>query len=73
MRPNPRSISLDFKWFRGVRGTRASNTSRAGLHMDNVYMGRGSAQLHTVWLPWHDVSIARGGLAVLVGINPIVT
>ena len=35
--------------------------------MDNVYMGRGSGRLHTVWLPWHDVPVARGGLAVLSG------
>lgn len=38
------SISLDFKWFRGIRGAQTS-TSGAGLHMDNVYMGRGSARL----------------------------
>ena len=30
-------------------------------------MGRGSDRLHTVWLPWHDVPIERGGLAVLAG------
>jgi len=62
------SISLDFKWFRAIRG-HATSGSGAGLHMDNVYMGRGSQQLHTVWLPWHDVPIERGGLAVLAGSN----
>ena len=30
-------------------------------------MGAGSSNLHTVWLPWHDVSVARGGLVMLEG------
>jgi hypothetical protein len=30
-------------------------------------MGAGSPNLHTVWLPWHDVSVARGGLVMLEG------
>eukprot|EP01052_Picozoa_sp_SAG31_P011106 SAG31_NODE_622_length_13493_cov_7.301254_4_plen_350_part_00 len=54
--------SLDFKWLRAVRPGGFS-----GFHMDNVYMGRGSEQLHTVWIPWHDVDLALGGLAVLGG------
>ncbi len=60
------AISLDFKWFRAIRG-HATSVSGAGLHMDRVYMGRGSRRLHTVWLPWHDVPVERGGLAVLSG------
>lgn len=60
------AVSLDFKWFRAIRG-HATSVSGAGLHMDRVYMGRGSSQLHTVWLPWHDVPVERGGLAVLSG------
>ena len=62
------AVSLDFKWFRAIRGhTTSATLSGAGLHMDRVYMGRGSSQLHTVWLPWHDVPVERGGLAVLAG------
>lgn len=60
------AVSLDFKWFRAIRGA-ATSVSGAGLHMDRVYMGRGSGQLHTCWLPWHDVPLERGGLAVLAG------
>ena len=62
------AVSLDFKWFRAIRGhTTSATLSGAGLHMDRVYMGRGSSHLHTVWLPWHDVPVERGGLAVLSG------
>ncbi len=35
--------------------------------MDNVYMGRGSDQLHTFWLPFHDIDLATGGLVVVEG------
>ena len=28
-------------------------------------MGRGSQQLHTVWVPWCDVPVELGGLVVL--------
>ena len=56
------AVSLDYKWFRAVLPEQYS-----GFHMDNVYMGAGSADLHTVWLPWHDVSIEKGGLVMLEG------
>ena len=38
-----------------------------GYHMDNVYMGRGSNQLHTFWLPFHDIDMDTGGLVVVEG------
>ena len=30
-------------------------------------MGAGSKRLHTVWLPWHDIDVTKGGLVVLEG------
>ena len=30
-------------------------------------MGRGSPDLHTVWIPWMDVPVSLGGLAVIEG------
>jgi hypothetical protein len=34
-------------------------------------MGAGSRELHTVWLPWHDVPIDKGGLVMLEGSNAL--
>ena len=56
------AASLDYKWFRAVVPEQYS-----GFHMDNVYMGAGSKRLHTVWLPWHDIDVTKGGLVVLEG------
>jgi len=53
---------FDFKWLRAVRPRGFS-----GFHSDGVYMGRGSARLTTVWIPWMDVGLTLGGLAVLSG------
>eukprot|EP01048_Picozoa_sp_COSAG05_P023239 COSAG05_NODE_4948_length_1317_cov_0.930213_2_plen_216_part_00 len=58
------AATLDFKWLRAVRPGAVS-----GVHCDNVYMGRGSLQLHTVWIPWMDVPPSLGGLAVVSGSN----
>ena len=58
--------TLDWKWVRVVPPGR-----RGGFHMDNVYMGRGSARLCTVWVPWSDVPVEHGGLVVLRGSNSL--
>ncbi len=52
--------TFTFKWFRAMCPGQSS-----GFHVDNVYMGKGSSQLYSVWVPWHDVDIDRGGLVVL--------
>jgi hypothetical protein len=54
--------TFDFKWMRltGREGF-------TGAHMDIVYMGRGSANLYTVWTPIGDVPYEQGPLAVLAG------
>jgi len=56
------STTLDFKWLRAMTPGESS-----GFHMDNVYMGRGSPQQLTCWLPFQEVSFELGGLAVLGG------
>lgn len=55
--------SFDYKWLRGV--PRAGFT---GAHVDAVYMARGSARLHTTWIPLDPAaSLELGGLAMLRG------
>jgi hypothetical protein len=49
-----------FKWFRAMCPGQSS-----GFHVDKVYMGKGSPSLVSVWIPWHDVDVERGGLVVL--------
>ena len=56
------AMTFDYKWMRLV-GT-GDNT---GAHMDNVYMGRGSPNLYTVWTPLGDVPYEQGPLAILSG------
>jgi hypothetical protein len=51
---------FDFTWFRAVgpgQGTPA--------HCDLVYMGRGTHNLYTAWIPYGDVPLELGGLIVL--------
>ena len=56
------SVTIDYKHFRAV-GPGVGTP----FHMDRTYMGRGSRQLTTVWIPWHDVDLRMGGLAVVEG------
>lgn len=56
------SMTFDFKWMRLV-----GNGEFTGAHLDNVYMGRGSPRLCTMWTPIGDAPFAQGPLAVLVG------
>lgn len=57
------SMTFDYKWARtvppGAAGTQA--------HMDVVYMGRGSQDLKTCWIPIGDVSLENGPMCVLPG------
>jgi hypothetical protein len=59
-----RARTFDFKWMRLT-----GRDGFTGAHMDIVYMGRGSANLYTVWTPIGDVPYDQGPLAVLVGSN----
>jgi ectoine hydroxylase-related dioxygenase (phytanoyl-CoA dioxygenase family) len=56
------ALTFDFKWLRQVMPGKFS-----GLHFDNVYMGRGSDRLHTVWVPIGDLTPELGTLVLNVG------
>lgn len=56
------ALTFDYKWLRGV-----GNEGFTGAHYDTVYMGRGSDRLHTAWIPFGDIPIEQGTLAMCVG------
>lgn len=58
------ALTFNYKWLRAV-----GNEQYTGAHYDFVYMGQGSANLHTVWVPFGDVEIEQGTLAMCVGSN----
>ncbi len=53
---------FDFIWFR-TKGLGLGSP----IHCDLVYMGRGTHNLYTTWVPLGDVSLDLGGLLVLEG------
>lgn len=53
---------FDFIWFR-TKGTGLGSA----IHCDLVYMGRGTHNLYTAWVPLGDVSLELGGLLLLEG------
>lgn len=56
------ALTFDYKWLRAV-----GNEQYTGAHYDFVYMGRGSGNLHTVWIPLGDTTVDQGTLAVCRG------
>jgi hypothetical protein len=54
--------SFDYKWLRGV-----PREQYTGAHVDWVYMGHGTPQLLTCWVPVGDIPIEMGTLAVCEG------
>lgn len=52
--------ALDYIWIRTVRVGGAT-----GCHYDRVYMGRGTHNLYTAWIPIGDVPMTDGPLLVL--------
>ncbi|KAL6054016.1 Phytanoyl-CoA dioxygenase [Balamuthia mandrillaris] len=58
--------TYDYKWLRAV-----ATGGYTGAHMDSVYMGRGTKNLLTCWIPFMDISLEKGGLAVLQGSNSL--
>ena len=56
------AVTYDNKWMRGM-----APGGHSAFHMDHIYMGLGSRQLITTWIPLHDVGWDTGGLAVLEG------
>ncbi|RKX34290.1 MAG: phytanoyl-CoA dioxygenase [Verrucomicrobia bacterium] len=59
---NEHALTFDHKWLRAI-----APGEYTGLHFDNVYMGRGSNQVHTVWNPIGDIDPDLGTLVVNVG------
>ena len=53
---------LDFIWYR-TKGTGHGSA----IHCDLVYMGRGTHQLYTAWVPLGDIPLEMGGLLLLEG------
>ena len=51
--------TFDYKWLRGVY-----RQAFTGVHVDNVYMSRGSRRLHTCWVPLGDTPPRMGTLAL---------
>lgn len=56
------ALTFHFKWMRAV-----GNEQYTGAHYDFVYMGRGSPRLHTVWIPFGDITPEHGTLTVCRG------
>eukprot|EP01097_Dermamoeba_algensis_P002153 TRINITY_DN1859_c0_g1_i1.p1 TRINITY_DN1859_c0_g1~~TRINITY_DN1859_c0_g1_i1.p1 ORF type:complete len:312 (-),score=62.06 TRINITY_DN1859_c0_g1_i1:227-1162(-) len=54
--------TYDTKWLRGV-----PPGGFTGPHMDAVYMGRGTPKVLTCWVPFDDVPIENGPLAICEG------
>lgn len=54
----------DFTWFRAVAPGEAHTTRP---HCDIVYMGRGTKQLYTAWVPYSDITPEMGGLMIHEG------
>ncbi|MDA0711413.1 MAG: phytanoyl-CoA dioxygenase family protein [bacterium] len=55
---------FDYTWFRCKRpGVNTATTP----HCDIVYMGRGTKNLYTSWIPYGDVPLEMGGLILLEG------
>lgn len=51
---------FDFVWFR-TKGPGLGSP----IHCDLVYMGRGTHDLYTVWVPFGDIDLKMGGLLIL--------
>lgn len=54
----------DYTWFRAKRPGIGTATMP---HCDIVYMGRGTKELFTSWVPYGDVPFEKGGLMLLEG------
>jgi hypothetical protein len=56
------SLTFPFKWMRAI-----GNEQYTAAHYDYVYMGRGSGNLYTAWIPFGDIPIEQGTLAICRG------
>lgn len=58
------AITYNYKWLRAV-----GNEEYTGAHFDYVYMGRGSTNLHTTWVPFGDIPVEQGTLVMCPASN----
>ncbi len=56
------ALTFTYKWMRAI-----GKEQYTGAHYDFVYMGRGSRNLYTVWIPFGDIPIEQGTLAICRG------
>ena len=56
------ALTFPYKWLRAV-----GNEQYTAAHYDFVYMGQGSRRLYTVWMPFGDLPIEHGTLAICRG------
>lgn len=56
------ALTFDFKWLRGM-----PPGGFTGVHVDNVYMSRGSQSVLSCWIPLGDIPVEEGVVAVLEG------
>ena len=57
-----KAASFGYKWLR------ATNPGEfTGVHLDHVYMGMGSQDLHTAWIPFGDIEPTAGSLVIASG------
>lgn len=54
-----KAMTYDYKWLRAV-----GNEQCTGAHLDEVYMGRGSQRVMTAWIPFGDIPVEQGTLAI---------
>ena len=52
----------DYQW-----GRATGRDGFSAFHYDNIFMGRGTPNLYTVWTPLGDVPLSQGPLVVLTG------
>ena len=55
-------LTFDYKWLRAV-----GHEQHSSCHYDVVYMGRGTPRLRTCWIPFDDLPVHRGVLAICEG------
>lgn len=58
------AMHYDYTWMRAIAPGKGTYP-----HCDVVYMGRGTKQLYTAWVPLGDVPLNVGGLVVVEGSN----
>ncbi|MDA7633264.1 phytanoyl-CoA dioxygenase family protein [bacterium] len=54
------SLHYDQIWYRSIKPGLGT-----APHCDIVYMGRGTQNLYTAWVPWGDIDLRMGGLMIL--------